>query len=233
MYQKNKFKMKIKPLLIIAVLVAIALFLSIRGCQKHKQALNETSEYLELTERKFKEFKTTSELNAARVNQQLMTLESLLALKKREVAKLANELSLRPKRIREIVEVTIEGKDSIILKRDTVYYPETMESPATPIPFVYEDKWNSFQAFVDGDQIGLLYAITDSITLVTTNESGYTQISALSSNPAIRVTGLSSVKIPGKKKVGRFGIGPSLTVGYTNKPVFVPGIGVHWSLIRF
>lgn len=224
--------MKIKPLLIIAVLVAIALFLSIRGCYSNKQALNETSEYLELTERKFKEFKTTSELNAARVNQQLMTLESLLALKKREVAKLANELSLRPKRIREIVEVTIEGKDSIILKRDTVYYPETMESPATPIPFVYEDKWNSFQAFLEGDQIGLLYAITDSLTLVTTRENGGTQITAMSSNPAIRITGLSSVTVQ-DKKVGRFGIGPSLTVGYTNKPVFVPGIGVHWSLIRF
>lgn len=224
--------MKIKPLLIIGILVAIALFLSVRGCTKYRNSYLDTTAYLSMTEAKFKDFKTTTGLNAASANQQILTLNSLLAAKKREVERLRNELKIKPKNIKQIVEVTLEGKDSVILMRDTLYYPETPDSPPAPIPYVYEDKWNSFQAFLEGDQIGLLYAITDSLTLVTTKENGGTQITAMSSNPAIRITGLSSVTVQ-DKKVGRFGIGPSLTVGYTNKPVFVPGIGVHWSLIRF
>jgi len=224
--------MKIKPLLIIAGITAIMLFLAIRGCQKNSSDLRATNEYLSLTESKFKEFKTKSDLHAAKANQQILSLESLLAVKNREITRLARELGLKPKRIKEIVEVVIEGKDSVILRRDTVYYPSSPDEPQQPIPFVYEDKWNSFQAYQSGDQIELIYAITDSISIVTTKERGGTKISALSSNPAIRITGLSSVTVR-DKKIGRFGIGPSLTVGYTDKVVVVPGIGLHWSPIRF
>lgn len=225
--------MKLKPLILIAIITAAMLFMAIRGCQKNSSDLKATMEYLDLTEQKFKDFKTKSDLNAARSKQTILNLESLLAAKKAEIARLVKELGIKPKRIKEIVEVAIEGKDSVVLvKLDTVYYPSSPEAPPVPIPYVYEDKWNHFEAFVDGDQIGLLYTVTDSITIVSTREKGGTVISALSSNPAIRITGLSSVTVK-DKKVGRFGIGPQLTVGYTDKPVFVPGIGVHWSLIRF
>lgn len=224
--------MKIKPLLIIAAATAIMLFLAIRGCQKNSRDLKATNEYLSLTEQKFKEFKTKSELNAAQANQQILSLEALLIVKKREIARLTKELGLKPKKIKEIIEVVVEGKDSVILKRDSFYYESTPETPHALIPYVYEDKWNSFQAFQDGDEIGLVYAITDSIAIVKTKERGGTKISAISSNPAIRITGLSSVMVE-DKKIGRFGIGPSLTVGYTNKAIVVPGIGIHWSLIRF
>lgn len=224
--------MKIKPLLIIAAITAIMLFLAIRGCRKNSRDLKATNEYLSLTESKFKEFKTKSDLHAAKANQQILSLESLLAVKNREIARLARELGLKPKKIKEIVEVVIEGKDSVILRRDTLYYPSSPDEPQQPIPFVYEDKWNSFQAYLDGNEIGLVYAITDSISIVTTKERGGTKISALSSNPAIRITGLSSVTVK-DKKVGRFGIGPSVTFGYNDKAVIVPGIGVQWSLIRF
>lgn len=224
--------MKRIPLAIIGTITILMLFLAIRGCMKNGRDLKATNEYLSLTESKFKEFKTKSELNAAKANQQILSLESLLAVKNREIARLVRELGLKPKKIKEIVEVVIEGKDSVVLKKDTVYYESTPDTPAEPTPFVYEDKWNSFQAYVDGDHIGLVYAITDSITIAKTKKKGGTEISALSSNPAIRITGLSSVMVE-DKKVGRFGIGPTLTVGYTDKPVFVPGIGVHWSLIRF
>ena len=156
----------------------------------------------------------------------------MLAVKNREITRLARELGLKPKKIKEIVEVVIEGRDSVVLRRDTLYYPSSPDEPQQPIPFVYEDKWNSFQAYLDGNEIGLVYAITDSISIVTTKERGGTKISALSSNPAIRITGLSSVTVK-DKKIGRFGIGPSLTVGYTGKVVVVPGVGLHWSLIRF
>lgn len=224
--------MKIKPLLFIGTITAIMLVLAIRGCQKNSRDLRATNEYLSLTEQKFKEFKTESGLNAAKANQQILSLESLLAVKNREITRLARELGLKPKKIKEIVEVVIEGKDSIVLKRDSFYYESNPDAPNQPIPFVYEDKWNSFQAFQSGDQIELIYAITDSISIVTTKERGGTKISALSSNPAIRITGLSSVTVK-DRKIGRFGIGPSLTVGYTDKIVVVPGIGLHWSLIRF
>ncbi len=224
--------MKKIPLAIIGTITAIMLFLAIKGCMDNKDDLNATNEYLSLTEQKFKEFKTESGLNAAKANQQILSLEALLVIKKREIARLTKELGLKPKRIKEIVEVAIEGRDSVIMKRDTVYYPSSPDEPQKPIPYVYEDKWNSFQAYQSGDQIELIYAITDSISIVTTKERGGTKISALSSNPAIRITGLSSITVK-DKKIGRFGIGPSLTVGYTDKMVVVPGIGLHWSFIRF
>ena len=192
--------MKIKPLLIIAGIAAIMLFLAIRGCQKNKQDLQATNEYLSLTESKFKEFKTKSDLNAARANEQILSLEALLLVKKREIARLTKELGLKPKRIKEIVEIVIEGKDSIILKRDSFYYESSPDIPNQPIPFVYEDKWNSFQAYQSGEQIELLYAITDSISLVTTKEKGGFKVQALSSNPAIRITGLSQIKVADEKK---------------------------------
>lgn len=192
--------MKIKPLLIIAGIAAIMLFLAIRGCQKNKQDLQATNEYLSLTESKFKEFKTKSDLNAARANEQILSLEALLLVKKREIARLTKELGLKPKRIKEIVEIVIEGKDSIILKRDSFYYESSPDIPNQPIPFVYEDKWNSFQAYQSGEEINLIYAITDSISLVTTKEKGGFKVQALSSNPAIRITGLSQIKVADEKK---------------------------------
>ena len=192
--------MKIKPLLIIAGIAAIMLFLAVRGCQKNSRDLQATNEYLSLTESKFKEFKTKSDLNAARANEQILSLEALLLVKKREIARLTKELGLKPKRIKEIVEIVIEGKDSIILKRDSFYYESSPDIPNQPIPFVYEDKWNSFQAYQSGEQIELLYAITDSISLVTTKEKGGFKVQALSSNPAIRITGLSQIKVADEKK---------------------------------
>lgn len=224
--------MKIKPLLIIFAIAAIMLFLAIRGCQKNRSDLKATNEYLAQTEVRFKEFKTKSDLNAAQANQQILSLEALLIVKKREIARLTKELGLKPKKIKEIVEVVIEGRDSVILRRDTLYYPSSPEEPQKPVPYVYEDKWNRFEAFLDGDEIGLVYAITDSISIVTTKEKGGTKISAISSNPAIRITGLSSVTVK-DKKVGRLGIGPTLSVGHTDKVVVVPGVGLQYSLFRF
>lgn len=226
--------MKIKPLLVIGTITLLMLFLAIRGCRKNSRDLKATNEYLSLTESRFKAFKTESGLNAAKANQQILSLESLLAVKNREIARLVRELGLRPKKIKEIVEVVIEGRDSVILRRDTLYenYVSTPEEPTKPIPFSYKDKWNQFDAYLDGDQIGLSYYISDSLTLVKTKKGRKTTISALSSNPAIKIVGLNSIEVS-EGRVKRFGIGPTLTVGYAGKPVFVPGIGVQWSLIRF
>lgn len=205
--------MKIKPLLIIGAIALIMLFLAIRGCQKNKRDLSATNSYLAMTEQKFKEFKTESDLNAAKANQQILSLEGLLLVKKREIARLVKELGLKPKRIEKIVEVVIEGKDSVVLRRDTMYYESTPEAPGTPIPYVYEDKWNSFQAFVDGDEVALLYSITDSISIVTTKERGGFKVQALSSNPAIRITGLSEIKV-GTEKKKRWWVAPvSIAIG--------------------
>lgn len=226
--------MKIKPLLIVLAAVAAVLFLAIRGCQKNRADLKATNEYLSLTEQRFKEFKTKSELNAAQAGSQILSLESLLAVKNREIARLVRELKLKPKYITEYAEVVINGKDSVVLKVDTLYesYTSTPEEPTRPIPFSYKDKWNQFDAYLDGDQIGLSYSISDSLSLVRTKNGGKSTISALSSNPAIRIVGLNSIEV-GDDGDKRFGIGPSLTIGYTGKVVVVPGVGIHWSLIRF
>lgn len=226
--------MKKIPLAIIATIALLMLFLAIRGCQKNSRDLKATNEYLSLTEQKFREFKTESGLNAAKANQQILTLQALLTVKSREIVRLVGELKLKPKHITEYVEVVIEGKDSVILKRDTLYenYVSTPEEPTKPIPFSYKDKWNQFDAYLDGDQIGLSYSISDSLTLVKTKKGRKTTISALSANPAIKIVGLNSIEVS-EDRTKRFGIGPTLTFGYADKVVFVPGIGVQWSLIRF
>jgi uncharacterized lipoprotein YehR (DUF1307 family) len=192
--------MKKIPLLITMTVLLTALILAIRGCRKNASDLRNTNEYLNATELNFKAFKTKSDLNAAMSNQKILSLESLLAAKKGEIAKLVKELGLKPKRIKELVEVVIQGEDSITLRVDTLYYPSSPDEPTRPIPYVYEDKWNRFEAFLDGDEIGLVYAITDSISIVTTKEKGGYKIQALSSNPAIRITGLSEIKVNEKKK---------------------------------
>jgi hypothetical protein len=223
--------MKPKPLLITMSIVAVLLFLAIRGCQRNKGELAATNEYLRLTERKFEMFKTESGLNAAMAAQSIVSLNALLLAENKEVSRLEKELKLKRKTINEVTYITLEGKDSVVLVRDSFYYESTPDGPARPVPFVYKDRWNSFVASFDGDNIGLEYSISDSLVIVTTKEKGGTVVRALSSNPAIKITGLSSKTIE-DKKVGRIGIGPTLTLGYTDKIVVVPGIGLQYSLIR-
>lgn len=201
--------MKIKPLLIVTFIAAILLFLAVRGCHKNSQDLKAVSEVLDLERQEFKEFRTESGLRAAEANQQIMSLEALLVAKKREVARLTKELGLKPKKITEVVEIEVSGKDSIVMKIDTAWYPSSPEEPQQPAPYVYEDKWNSFQAFQTGDQIQLLYAITDSISIVTTKERDGFKVQALSSNPAIRITGLSQVVVGEERKKKRWWIVPA------------------------
>ena len=82
--------MKKIPLAIIAVITLIMLFLAVRGCQKNKSDLKATNEYLSLTEQKFEEFKTESGLNAAKPNEQLLSLDALLLIKNRYISRLTN-----------------------------------------------------------------------------------------------------------------------------------------------
>lgn len=199
--------MKIKPWFQIAILVALAvlLMLSVQKCGQNKSAYEETLTMLDRTETEFMEFKTTSGLNAANAKLQVGTLEAVIAANRLQIARLEKELKLKPRAIKELINVYLEGEDSVVLKRDTTYV-NVESTPEAPTPFVYEDEWNSFQAFVSGDEIGLLYSISDSIALVTTYDNGglfkkgSTTITAVSSNPAITIKGLSSTKVAEKKK---------------------------------
>lgn len=189
--------MKKGPALTIMAILAIIAILAISRCTKYKNQALDTDLMLDLTEKKFTAFKTESGLNAGRADSKIMDLQTLLALEKDKVNKLTRELNLKPRAITKIVEVQLEGKDSVILKRDTLLYAETYETPA---PFTFKDKWNYFEAFVDGDEIGLVYAIQDSIQLVETAENGRRTFTAMTSNPAVRITGLSSITIDAPKK---------------------------------
>ena len=233
--------MNLKPWIKGTFLVGIALALVLwqRSCSNYKSRLADTTAMLDSTELRFEQFKTESGLNAASAREQAVSYEILIASKSREIEKLRKELKFKPKNIRELVYVTLEGKDSVVLVRDTTYV-NVESTPETPEPFVYEDKWNSFQAFVSGGEIGLLYSITDSLAIVTTEvpgkwfKRGYSQVQAMSSNPAITITGLSSTVIE-DPKVGRWSVGPYIGVGIDEglRPVANAGVGVQFAFLRF
>lgn len=217
--------------------IALALILWQRTCSNYKSRLADTTALLDSTELRFKQFKTESDLNAASVRQQITTYDILLASKSREIEKLRRELKFKPKNIKELVYVTLEGKDSVVLRQILVPGDSIFMDAE---PYVYEDKWNIFQAYQSGGQIGLLYSITDSLSIVTTRhpgtlfKRGYNEVQAVSSNPAIVITGLSSTAIQ-DPKAGRWSVGPYAGVGIDQdlKPMANIGIGVQYAFLRF
>jgi len=184
--------MKKIPAILLFTALVLALFFAVRSCSAHKATSEELTSSITKERRAFEEFKTESGLNAGRAEAEILSLQALMATKAAELDALKKELRLKPKTVTRWVTVTTEGKDSIVLKRDTLWYPET---PSRPRPFTYYDDWNYFEAFVDGDSINVNYAITDSLTLVETKDGGTTTVTAMSSNPAIRITGVKPVVV--------------------------------------
>lgn len=184
--------MKKAPAYTIMAILAIIAILAIGTCSSYKSKVADYTLVMDITEKKFTQFKTESGNNAAMADARIMDLQTLLALEKDKVDKLARELRLKPKAITRIVEVQLEGRDSIVLRRDTVLYPETYELPA---PYAFSDRWNYFEAYVNDGQVEVNYSITDSLQVIETRNGNARTFTAFNSNPAIRITGLSAVVV--------------------------------------
>ena len=233
--------MKIKNWIKISALVALAIvaILAIRGCQSNKKAYDSTLGLLDMTDNHFRMYKTVSELNAAVARQRITGLDGLLILKSSEIERLKKELRVKPKTIKELVEIYIQGKDSVVLRKvETIVDNSTVK--LWEDHYSYEDGWNKFDAYAKDGKLGLSYSITDSISIVSERVNGglfrrgYTQVQALSYNPAVRITGLSSVAVA-DPKIKRWSIGPYVGYGIDSniKPNFTVGVGVQYGLLRF
>jgi len=193
--------MKKLPALITIAALALIAILAIQRCSFHKQKDKDSTALLDLNEKKFTQFKTESGKNAGMADARIMDLQTLLALEKTKVARLAKELNLTVKDIKRIVDVQLEGKDTIKLTQvDTIYYPETKE-PDEPRPYfavrpyVFEDRWNYFEAYLNDGEIDINYSITDSIQIVETKSGNTRTFTAFNSNPAIRIKGMQAIVI--------------------------------------
>lgn len=204
--------MKRNPALIIIIALSLLAILAISQCSKYKSRTADYSLILDLTEKKFEAFKTEAGNNAAKSGAKILDLQTLLILEKEKVDKLVKQLRLKPKSITRIIETQLEGKDSIILQRDTILYPESSERPS---PYVFQDKWNYFEAYDMGGEIGLSYSITDSLYIVETKDGNRRNFTAYTSNPAVRITGMSAIVIdePAKKKKKWWIVPAAIAVG--------------------
>jgi hypothetical protein len=185
--------MKIKPLLILLAITTLAIGLSIRSCRLVVRKLDSTNEYLALCENNFKKFKEAAEADAIIASKKVLKLDSVVSSKDVEISKLKNRPLQKP------IYVNVDRwKHDTITKRDSFYYESSPELPPAIIPYVWEDKWNSFQAYEEDGTIGLLYGITDSITVTLDGSQGVIS----NSNPSVRLIGATSFEVPLREKVG-------------------------------
>jgi hypothetical protein len=185
--------MKIKPLLILLAIAILTIGLSIHSCRLSVKQLNSTNEYLALCENNFKKYKEVAEADAIIASEKITELESIASKKDLEIKRLAGRPMPKP------IYVNIEKwKHDTITKRDSFYYESSPELPPAIIPYVWEDRWNSFQAFEEDGTIGLLYGITDSISVTLEGPIGLIS----NSNPSVRLIGSTQFEVPVKEKVG-------------------------------
>ena len=173
-------------------------------------------------------YKAESGLWAARAGELTVTLAEVEAVKNAEIERLVRELRIKPKEITRLVNVYLEGGDSIVLTPVEVDASTQFEGRYT-----YRDDWNFFEAWVSEPNIGLTYSVTDSISIVSHTErvglfKREYKVSAISYNPAIKILGLNSLIIeqPQRKlRIGGF-VGPS--VGIDGKVNVSVGVGLVW-----
>lgn len=173
-------------LLIIAVI-------SVQQCNSNLERRLGAEAMLNMAEAKFEALKTESGNNAAKTRQQVATYEVLLAAKGAEIERLRKQLGIRPRAIKEYVEVFIKGGDTLRLTQTV-----SKDSFITSAPYEYRDNWNLFQAYQVGNEIELLYGVQDSLRFVWSETVGGIEVQAINSNPSITFTGLNSFTIPPK-----------------------------------
>ena len=135
-------------------------------------------------------------------------------------------------------DIVIGGSTSIDNgKHDTVYIPTVTEITSKNIyrKFDFSNQYRELTGnvsytndtlglYIEKDRMQFKYALAvkDNVVYMT------------SDNPYVKFNSITGLKIPKQKKEKKFGIGPSLFGGYSNKGfVYGIGIGLQYNFINF
>ena len=135
-------------------------------------------------------------------------------------------------------DIVIGGSTSIDNgKRDTVYIPTVTEITSKNIyrKFDFSNQYrelignvsytnDTLGLYIEKDRMQFKYALAvkDNVVYMT------------SDNPYVKFNSITGLTIPKQKKEKKFGIGPSVFGGYSNKGfVYGIGIGLQYNLINF
>lgn len=135
-------------------------------------------------------------------------------------------------------DIVIGGSTSIDNgKRDTVYIPTVTEITSKNIyrKFDFSNQYRELTGnvsytndtlglYIEKDRMQFKYALAvkDNVVYMT------------SDNPYVKFNSITGLKIPKQKKEKKFGIGPSVFGGYSNKGfVYGIGIGLQYNFINF
>lgn len=152
----------------------------------------------------------------------------------KEIREIKNALGIQSKAIKAIVRVSTLTTGSGNGKIDTVYVrDEKTGNTITSIDISDTTDWFSINGRVDFSGFRYTYQTRDSITLVPYKDGKKTYVKGISANPNTKITGLQGILVHEEKRNKRFGIGPSIQVGYDEGIRITPGVSVQWSVIRF
>lgn len=135
-------------------------------------------------------------------------------------------------------DIVIGGSTSIDNgKHDTVWVPTAIEITSKNIyrNFDFSNEYRELTGNVSytNDTLGL-YIEKDRIQFKYALAVKDNAVYMTSDNPYVKFNSITGLKIPKQKKEKKFGIGPSIFGGYSNKGfVYGIGIGLQYNLISF
>lgn len=135
-------------------------------------------------------------------------------------------------------DIVIGGSTSVDNgKHDTIYVPTFTEIASKNIyrKFDFSNKYREFIGNVSycNDTLGL-YIQKDKIQFKYALAVKDNVVYMTSDNPYVKFNSITGLTIPKQKKEKKFGIGPSVFSGYSNKGfVYGIGIGLQYNFIKF
>jgi len=221
---------------IIGVLLIAAAFFKIQGCNTQKDLDKLTGEY-QLKDSAFiaeaqeaKRWKTENGLNILRVNSLAVTKGALEAYNQ-DLKKELKAAKIKLSQITKQTEVTTKTEGSVTPKTDTVWSVRdsiTGVRSDSLVNFKFVDKFLTLKGEIK-PRFYIQYEIRDSLRLMWTFErDGFLRpkkllLTAYSSNPNTKITGIKDFEIREKPK--RFFVGIGGSFGY-NGNKFVPTVGI-------
>lgn len=143
-------------------------------------------------------------------------------------------MGVQEKNVKGIFSVVTNGSYSGGGILDTLL----VEHDILSLGYQEHDPWMDFTAEIKlepskGPQLRWDLETRDSVTLVPYKEGKNTYVKGISANPHSKIKGLQGILVATDPKNKRWGIGPSIQIGYDTQVRITPGISVQYSLIRF
>lgn len=145
---------------------------------------------------------------------------------------------------RLIESMKVSGKPDVVIgsnvsidngKHDTVWYTLPSTSSSIYKEFDFSNKYRKLSGNVKYDSDSLSLSIDkDVVNFNYAMAIKDNQVYLTSDNPYVKFNTITGLKIPEQKKVKKFGIGPVIYGGYSNKGfIYGVGIGLQYNLINF